>query len=101
MGTSLMELALADGSKWIMATICIALGWVSVIALPQIARGIGVTGTILLALGGVAYTAGAVIYALKKPDIVPGVFGYHELFHALVLIAIALQYSVIAFFVLS
>jgi hemolysin III len=97
---SLAELALADASKWIMATICIALGWVSVIALPQIAAGIGTTGTVLLALGGVAYTVGAIIYAAKKPDIVPGVFGYHELFHALVLVAIALQYSVIAFFVL-
>ena len=98
---SLVELALADHSKWIMATICVALGWVSVIALPQISDAIGVTGTVLLALGGVAYTVGAIIYAAKKPDIVPGVFGYHELFHALVLVAIALQYSVIAFFVLS
>ncbi len=62
---SLVELALADGSKWIMATICIALGWVSVVALPDIAPEIGVVGTALLAAGGVAYTAGAVIYATK------------------------------------
>ncbi len=97
---SLVELALADGSKWIMASICIALGWVSVVALPDIADDIGVLGTALLAAGGIAYTAGAVIYATKKPDLAPAVFGYHELFHALVLLAIALQYSVVAFFVL-
>lgn len=97
---SIMELALADASKWIMAGVCIGLGWVSVIAMPDIARGIGVVGTVLLGAGGVAYTAGALIYALQKPNPVPHVFGYHEVFHLLVVIAIALQYSVIAFFVL-
>lgn len=97
---SVMELALADASKWIMAAICIGLGWVSVIALPDIAREIGVAGTLLLAGGGLAYTAGAVIYAMQKPNPVPNVFGYHEVFHLLVVVAIALQYSVVAFFVL-
>lgn len=97
---SVMELALADASKWIMAVICVALGWVSVVALPDIARAIGSTGTLLLAAGGVAYTAGAVIYAMQKPNPVPNVFGYHEVFHLLVVIAIALQYSVVAFYVL-
>ena len=97
---SIAELALADASKWIMASICIGLGWVSVIAMPQIAREIGAVGTALLAAGGVAYTVGAVIYAMQKPNPVPNVFGYHEVFHLLVVIAIALQYSVIAFFVL-
>ena len=97
---SIVELALADASKWIMAIICLALGWVSVIVLPDIARSIGLAGTLLLAGGGVAYTAGAVIYALRKPDPAPLVFGYHEIFHALVVIAIALQYAAIAFYVL-
>jgi hemolysin III len=97
---SIMELALADASKWIMAVICVGLGWVSVIAVPGIAREIGVTGTALLAAGGLAYTAGAVIYAMQRPNPVPNVFGYHEVFHLLVVVAIALQYSVVAFFVL-
>ncbi len=98
---SIMELALADASKWIMAIICIGLGWVSLIAIPKIVGEIGAVGTALLALGGVAYTAGAIIYALQKPNPVPGVYGYHEVFHLLVVIAIALQYSVIAFLVVS
>lgn len=95
---SAAELALADGSKWIMAVICIALGWISVVALPDIIDGIGPVGTALLLAGGVAYTAGAIIYALQKPNPVPNVFGYHEVFHLLVVIAIALQYSVVAFY---
>lgn len=93
---SVMELALAEASKWIMAGICIGLGWVSIIALPQIASEIGAIGTMLLALGGVAYTVGAIIYAAQRPNPVPNVFGYHEVFHALVVIAIALQYSAVA-----
>lgn len=97
---SIVELALADASKWIMAIICISLGWISVIVLPDIARSIGLVGTLLLAGGGVVYTAGAVVYALRKPDPAPLVFGYHEIFHALVVIAIALQYAAIAFYVL-
>jgi hemolysin III len=54
---------------------------------------------VLLALGGVAYTAGAIVYARRRPDPVPTVFGYHELFHALTIVAVACQYVAIAFFV--
>lgn len=96
---SAAELLLADASKWIMAIVCIGFGWVSVIAMPDIVRGIGLTGGVLLAAGGVAYTAGAVIYAMQRPNPIPSVFGYHEVFHLLVVVAIALQYSVVAFFV--
>jgi hemolysin III len=97
---SVMELALAESSKWIMAIVCIGLGWISIVVLPQIAREIGVVGTTLLAIGGVAYTAGAIIYAMQKPNLVPQIFGYHELFHVLVVVAIAAQYAAIAFFVM-
>lgn len=96
---SAAEMLLADASKWIMAIVCVGLGWVSVIALPDIVSGIGMTGGMLLLAGGVAYTAGAVIYAMQRPNPIPSVFGYHEVFHLLVVVAIALQYSVVAFFV--
>jgi hemolysin III len=95
-----MELSRGEGSKWVMATVCLSLGWVAVIALPGILDGIGWTGTALLAAGGVAYTAGALIYASQKPDPNPAVFGYHEVFHTLVVVAVALQYAVVAFYVL-
>ena len=54
----------------------------------------------MVAAGGVLYTAGAVVYARRRPDPAPAVFGYHEIFHALVIVAAALQYAVVAFFVL-
>ena len=54
----------------------------------------------MVAGGGLLYTAGAVVYALGRPDPVPAVFGYHEVFHALVIAAAALQYAVVALFVI-
>jgi hemolysin III len=89
-----------DAPTWVAAVIGLALGWVGVVAFPEIFRDTGVTGTMLLALGGLLYTVGAVVYACKRPDPVPRVFGYHELFHALVVGAALCQYAAIAFFVL-
>ena len=86
--------------SWLHAVIYISLGWVAVATMPQLAAAIGVAGLALLALGGLLYTAGAVIYAVKRPDPLPAVFGYHEVFHALVIVAAAVQYAVIAFWVL-
>jgi hemolysin III len=71
-----------------------------VLAFPALFDNLGLTPTMLVALGGVLYTVGAVVYALRRPDPVPAVFGYHEVFHALVIAAAAVQYSVIAFFVI-
>jgi hemolysin III len=89
-----------NGPKWLSAAIGIALGWVAVVVFPQIVAGIGVAGSALLLVGGIAYTAGALVYALRRPDPIPAVFGYHEVFHALVIVAVACQYSTIAFYVL-
>ena len=85
--------------KWLSAAIGLALGWVGVAAMPQLARNAGIAAAVLLAAGGLAYTLGAVVYARRKPDPVPAIFGYHELFHALTIVAIACQYVAIAFFV--
>lgn len=89
-----------DGPKWLSAAIGISLGWVAVVVFPQIVDGVGFAGAALLLAGGIAYTAGALVYALRRPDPVPAVFGYHEVFHALVIVAVACQYSTIAFYVL-
>jgi len=78
----------------------IALGWVAVIAMPSIVDRIGWTATALIGAGGVLYTGGAIVYALKRPDPVPRVFGYHEIFHACTIVAAGLHYAVIAFWVL-
>lgn len=89
------------GPKWLAAAIGIALGWVAVIVLPQLATRLDPAALILLIVGGLAYTAGAVIYARRRPDPVPGVFGYHELFHALTIVGVACQYAAIAFFIVG
>ena len=87
------------GPKWVSAAIGIALGWVAVIAFPQLVK-IGLAGIVLVVVGGLCYTVGAVVYASRRPDPVPRVFGYHEVFHALVVAAAVCQYVAIAFFVL-
>ena len=86
--------------KWLSAVIGVALGWVGVIAMPQVWTHAGPGAVILLGAGGLAYTLGALVYAFKRPRLVPHVFGYHELFHALTLVAVACQYVAIAFWVL-
>jgi hemolysin III len=96
-----LKFAWVRAPKWLAAVTGIGLGWAGVAALPQVADTAGITAVILLAAGGVAYTAGAVVYAFKRPDPVPHVFGYHELFHALTLVAVACQYVAIAFYVVK
>jgi hemolysin III len=85
--------------KWLAAAIGIALGWVAVIVLPQLIGRINLAAVILLIAGGLAYTAGAVVYVRRRPDPVPAVFGYHEVFHAFTIVGVACQYVAIAFFI--
>jgi hemolysin III len=85
---------------WLTATIGVVLGWISVVALPKAFGVLGPAGLALLLSGGVFYTAGALVYAIRRPNPFPRVFGFHELFHALVIVAVACQYAAVAFFVL-
>jgi hemolysin III len=85
--------------KWVSAVVYCAVGWSGVVALPELA-GYALPALALLAAGGVLYTAGAVVYALGRPDPAPRVFGYHEVFHALVVAAAALHYAAVGIVVL-
>lgn len=95
----LLKLVWLRAPKWLSAAIALALGWVAAAAFTQLLK-VPVPGLVLVVAGGLLYTAGAVVYARKRPDPVPHVFGYHELFHVLTVAAAACQYSAIAFFVL-
>ena len=81
------------------AGIGLGLGWVAVAAFTQLLK-LPLAGLLLVLAGGVAYTLGAVIYARRKPDPFPRVLGYHEVFHALTIVAAGCQYAAIAFYVL-
>ncbi|HEY3834292.1 MAG TPA: hemolysin III family protein [Acidimicrobiia bacterium] len=85
--------------KWLAVVFGITLGWAGIAAMPQLEQHEGWAAVALLAAGGLAYTVGAIVYALRRPDPFPTVFGYHELFHALTLVALVCQYSAIAFYV--
>jgi hemolysin III len=85
--------------KWVSAAIGLALGWVGVAAISELLK-VDLGGILLVVTGGVLYSAGAIVYAVRRPDPAPRVFGYHELFHVLTLAAAACQFAAIAFFVL-
>jgi hemolysin III len=98
-GIALRQLWL-DAPKWVIALPYVVVGWAAVAVLPQLFRALGGTGFTLLLIGGLAYSGGAAVYALKKPNPVPGVFGYHEVFHACTIVGAVLHFVVIAWFVL-
>jgi hemolysin III len=82
--------------KWIMVILTVGLGWAVVPTFPAMLAVIGWSGLALLGAGGVAYTVGAVVYATRVPDPNPRVFGYHEVFHVLVIAAAICHYIAIA-----
>src|SRR2546421_6868170 len=96
LGGIVLNLVWVHAPKAVTAAVYIAMGWVAIAAMPQMADAIGWLGLGLIIFGGVLYTAGAVIYALQRPNPVPGVFGYHEVFHALVVAAAAAHFAAVA-----
>jgi hemolysin III len=83
----LKSLLWADAPKWVTALFCVVLGWMVAGQVIDRAASIGPVAVALLIACGVIYSAGALVYALRRPDPFPRVFGYHEVFHALVIAA--------------
>ncbi|MFF5176936.1 hemolysin III family protein [Micromonospora sp. NPDC000316] len=94
-----VKMAWPHAPRWVSAPLYLALGWVAVAMLPEILRGGGVTALVLLIIGGVMYSVGAVFYALRRPNPWPNVFGHHEFFHACTLLA-ALCHHIAIYFAL-
>ncbi|MFG2052129.1 hemolysin III family protein [Micromonospora sp. NPDC048935] len=87
--------------RWVSAPLYLALGWVAVAMLPEILHGGGVAALVLLIAGGAIYSAGAVFYALRRPNPWPTVFGHHEFFHACTLLAALCHHIAIYFALLA
>jgi hemolysin III len=100
LGGVVFKLLWIDAPKWLFAAVYVLLGLVTAAIFGELPAAIGWLGVAGLATGGLLYLVGAVVYASGRPNPWPKVFGYHEVFHALVLAAAALQYAVIAFAVL-
>jgi hemolysin III len=97
---AVFKLLWIDAPSWLISTMYVAIGWIALIAIPELVARLGIAPVAVLAISGVVYSAGAVIYARKRPDPVPTVFGYHELFHLLVVLAAACFYAVVLFWVI-
>jgi len=95
-----LSLGWIDAPRAVHAASYLILGWLAVIAVPQLLGELGVAPLVLLGAGGLLYSVGAIIYASQRPDPWPRTFGFHEIFHALVIAAAAAQYAVVLGWVL-
>jgi hemolysin III len=100
LGGIMMRLAWMDAPKWAVALPYVVVGWVALVAMPELLHAVGGAGFALLVAGGALYTLGALAYSRKRPDPWPKVFGYHEVFHACVVVALVLHFCLVAFYVL-
>jgi hemolysin III len=83
--------------RWLYTLLYIGLGWVAAFFIPQFLDGAGITVCVLVALGGVLYSVGGLVYGLRRPDPAPAWFGFHEVFHAFTVAAYVLQYIAVSF----
>ena len=95
-----IELLWIGSPKWVSVIIYLVVGWIGAIAFPAIVGSAGIGAGLLIATGGILYTVGAVVYATKRPDPVPSKFGYHEVFHLLVVGAAGAHFVAVALFAL-
>jgi hemolysin III len=91
-----LKLARIDGLHVVTGILYMGLGWLAAIALPQLVRGMTLPQLALMVTGGLLYTAGAIVFASKRPDPRPAIFGFHEVWHAFMVAAAACHFAMIA-----
>jgi len=87
-----MQVFWLGGPRWLSTSLYVVVGWVAVFFIPGLIDGAGLAAVLLIATGGILYTLGAVVYAIKRPNPSPRVFGFHEVFHTFTVLAFASQY---------
>ena len=95
-----LELAWIHAPRWISALLYLTVGWVGVIAFPQLFPALGVAPAVLVIVGGALYSLGALAYATTWPNPLPSLIGFHEVFHLLVVAAAVTQFVAVSFVVL-
>jgi hemolysin III len=95
-----LELYWIDAPRWVSAVAYLAVGWVGLIALPQLFPALGVAVAVLVIVGGALYSLGALAYAVTWPNPFPATFGFHEIFHLLVVAAAVTQFVALSLVVL-
>ena len=88
-----LELVWIDSPRWLTAIAYLAVGWVGILAVPQMFSGIGIPGAVLVMVGGGLYTLGGIVYGIKRPNPSRHWFGFHEVFHALTVAAFIVHYT--------
>jgi hemolysin III len=97
---TVFKLVWVRSPRWMTASIYVVMGWLGVIGVAQIIQALSWGAILWLALGGLLYTGGSVIYATKKPDFFPGVFGFHEIWHLFVTAGGAAHFVFVAAYIL-
>jgi hemolysin III len=96
----LLNLVWIDAPRWLSAIAYLGVGWVGLILIPQLFSAVGVAAAVLVIVGGVLYTVGALAYATTWPNPFPSTLGFHEVFHLLVVVAAATQFVALSLVVL-
>ncbi len=96
----LLKLIWPDGPRWLSVGLYVGLGWIGIVAVTEVLSRYSATPIAMVVLGGALYTIGGVVYAFRRPDPSPRLFGYHEVFHAFVVAGSAVHYAAIAKYVM-
>jgi hemolysin III len=91
---ALLKLLYMDAPRWLSVGLYLGMGWVALVAAPAIFQAVPAKGIAWILIGGLVYSGGAFIYGLKRPNLIPGVFGFHELWHLLVIVGSACHFWV-------
>jgi hemolysin III len=96
-----LKMARPDGLSVLGAVLYMAMGWLALVALPQLVSGMTPAEVVLMVAGGLFYTVGAIIFASRRPDPRPEVFGYHEIWHSFMVAGAGCHYAMILLVLLA